>query len=181
MNDLKQQVLSALGSGVTDRLTSEFGLPADKAQKVLPEVTPSILSSLKGAIENPTSNTDLLSTLAGRFLNSDTSAPAADSSLAATLLGGNMGGLADKLASMLGVDAGKASGIIAAVVPMVLNFIGTKAHEAEGNDLEALAGMFGVSGGLAGVLGSVLGGKGKGKGGGSLLGGLTGMLGGGKK
>ncbi|NNF04783.1 MAG: hypothetical protein HKN17_09980 [Rhodothermales bacterium] len=177
MNDLKQQILGALGSGVASRLTSEFGLPAEKAEKVLPEVTPSILSSLKGAVENPASNAGLISTLAGRFLNGDTSAPAADSGLAANLLGGEMGGLAGKLSSMLGVDSGKATGIIAAVVPMVLNFIGTKAHEADGGDLEALAGMLGASGGVGGMLGSVLGGAGK-KSGGSLLGGLAGMFGG---
>lgn len=174
MEALKQQIMSALGSKVTEMVGQQFGLPQQKAEQVLPEVTPPVLSSLQGALQNPQSNVGLLTTIASQFLNDKDAAPSSGmGDLAQQLLGSQLGGVVGSLSQSLGIDSGKAQSILTAVVPMVLNFLGTKAHRAEGNDLEALGRMLGVSDGLGGLMGTLL----KGSDAGSLLGGLSGLFG----
>ncbi len=177
MEALKNQIMSALGGQVTEMLGRQFGLPQEKAAEVLPEVAPPVLSSLQAALQNPQEHLGVLQTLATQFLNDREDVPATPdaSGLVSQLLGDRFGGVVSTLSQRLGLDTGKAQGILATVVPMVLNFIGTRAHQAEGNDLEALARMLGVSGGgLGGLLGSLM----KGSDAGSLLGSAGSMLGG---
>ncbi|QXD17046.1 DUF937 domain-containing protein [Rhodocaloribacter litoris] len=173
MEALKNQILSALGGQVTEILGRQFGLPQEKAAQVLPAVTPPVLTSLQEALQNPQEHLGLLQALASQFLNDREDVPSQGlAGLAGQVLGDRFGGVASALSRHLGLDASKAQGILETVVPMVLNFIGTRAHQAEGNDLEALARMLGVSGG--GLLGSLT----KGSDAGSLLGGAGSLLGG---
>ena len=158
-DQLKDQVVGALGTQVSQMVSQRFGVAQPKADDVLPTVTPPVLASLQDALQNPQANVGVLTTLAGQFLNDRDAAPKDGmGDVVQNLLGSRFGGLAGTLAQTLGVEPGKARQILVAVVPMVLNFIGTKAHQAEGNDLEALGRMLGVDSGLAGMLGGLLGG-----------------------
>lgn len=174
LDQLKDQVVGALGTQVSQMVSQRFGVAQPKADQVLPQVTPPVLASLKESLRNPQDNIGLLTTLAGQFLNDREAAPTSGmGDVVQNLLGSRFGGLAGTLAQTLGVEPAKAQQILTAVVPMVLNFIGTKAHRAEGNDLEALGRMLGVEGGLGGALGGLLGGSGAG----SLAKGLGGLFG----
>lgn len=167
--------MSALGPQVTNMVSQRFQLPKDKAERVLPEVAPSVLSSLQDVLQNPQQNIGLLTKLSDRFLNDrePSNLEEGDGAVTQELLGGKLGTIASMLSNTLGIDASKSQSILSTVVPMVLNFIGKRAHSAEGNDLESLAKMFGVQGGLVDILGSFAGKSTEG----SILGKITGMFG----
>ncbi len=175
MDALKEHIMNALGSQVTDLLGRQFGLAPEKAEQVLPEVTPPVLSSLQDALQNPQNHLGLLQGIASQFLNDrDTPPSSGMGDLVHQLLGSRLGDVAGSLSQRLGIDAGTAQRILATVVPMVLNVLGTRAHQAEGNDLDALGRMLGASGGLGGLMGSLLKGSSDA---GSLLGSLGGLFG----
>lgn len=173
LDQLQHQIINALGPQATQKVSQQFGLSEQKAEQVLPEVTPPLLGSLQGALQNPQNNASLLTSLAGTFLNSDQTPPSTDGGLVQNLLGGQFGQLVSSLAGRFNIEPAKAQQIITGVAPMVLNYLGTRAHESEGNDLDALGSMLGVSGGVGGALGNLLGDSGAG----SVAKGLGGLFG----
>ncbi len=160
--DLLNDLLSKLGPKVTEQVSSQFGLSQESADKVLPSIAPAIASSLQDKLASggQSAISELMSGAAGGDGNG---------SLVSNLFGSQLDSITKNFAGQVGVDSGKAQGILGAVVPLVMSFITNKAGGGAGN----LASVLSSLGGLKEMAGPVAGLAAKS----GLLGKLSGMFG----
>ena len=145
MSDLMGTLISALGPEVSQQVQSQFKLPAETSEQVLPAITDLLQSGLQEKAESGDVS-DLLGGLAGMLGgNQDTGSGSGAEDLLgglANMLGGghssgggvgdiigalfgsNISGMADGLAAKLGIDSNVAHGILQMVVPMVMSYFG---------------------------------------------------------
>ncbi len=160
--DFVNDLISNLGPKVTEQVTSKFGLPQETAEKVLPSIVPTVASSLQEKLSGGDENalTGLLSSVTG---GQD------GGSALSNLFGSKLDSVVSSFAGQVGVDSGKAQGILGSVVPMIMSFISNKS----GGSLGSVSSMIGNLGGVSSIADSVGGAAGKS----GVLGKLSGMFG----
>lgn len=148
LNSVKDQAIGAF---------TQHGLSADQATQAFPVAASGLSEGIMGAVTggNMGGVTDLLTSALGGGGSSLTSNPLFQSLL---------GGIAGNLTSKLGLGSGVANTALGAVLPMLLSKIGGAAQangDADGiglDDIMALAGGGGSTGGLLGKAAGMLGG-----------------------
>ncbi len=133
MQAVLDQLTSVLGPQVADMLDERTGLAPDTAKRAVPAVAQPILQGLRTKLDAPAQNTDTLMKLY-RFMT-DTSRPAtpeatspasgSDATLALVeqLTGQSTDGLAERVASTLGIEPGTAQTVIRVVAPKIFAFL----------------------------------------------------------
>ena len=166
-------ILGALtaGSAVND-MGKQFNMNSNQVNSVITSALPTLI----GAMQKNTATESGASSLAGALLshlgdgiNLSSASLTDGSKILGHILGGNSNNFITALAQKNGVSTNQASGILSAILPMLLGLIG-KGQKSTNTSV----------GGLGGLLGSILGGgasaqpQASGSGLGSLLGGAMG-------
>ncbi len=140
MNDLIENMLSAVGPEISEKVRSQFGLSADVSEKVLPGVAELVTDTLAGRGEEADAG-DLISTLTN--LVEQDGAEQSDS-LLEQFFGTGLSSAISGFAEKLGVDGDTSRGILQAVVPQVLSYFTESAGK------EGLSGLLSLMGGRGG-------------------------------
>ena len=192
MGNLIEDFMGAMGSQVTDQLSSGLGIDKGIAGAVIPQVLPMILGGLKkqkdergGAervdhILNKYGSSSVLDDIGGLF------AQKAQDSNPDPALGGLLGDAGVQASNLFGkqfgLDGNTAAKIIPMLAPVVLGYL-TKTRDsgAGSSGIASLLDQDGDGSILDDVAGFLMNGLSGGSSGGGLLGGLLGSLLGGKK
>ncbi|HSU49443.1 MAG TPA: hypothetical protein VLJ41_02590 [Segetibacter sp.] len=147
-----------------DAIINNPAIPNDKNEEVVADASSSIVAGLKTAAAN--GNTEDLMNL---FKNG--AAAAATSPVAQNI----QGGFAQNLMQKFGLDAGKAGGIAASLIPMVLQKFVHKTNDPNDNtfNLSSVLGSLAGSGGVGNIINSLSGGDNDG---GGIMGKIGGMF-----
>lgn len=144
-------ILGALtaGSAVSD-MGKQFNLNSNKVNSVITSALPTLI----GAMQKNTATESGAASLAGALLshlgdgiNLSSASLTDGSKILGHILGGNSNNFISALAQKNGVSNSQASGILSAILPMLLGLIG-KGQKSTNTSV----------GGLGGLLGSILGG-----------------------
>lgn len=141
MSDLMSTLISSLGPEISQQVQSQFKLPAETSEQVLPAVADMMKSGLQEKAASGDIG-DLLGGLTSMLGGSDSSSGGAGDLLGA-MFGSNTSGMADGLAKKLGIDSNIANGILQMVVPMVMSFFSKESGSgSSGGGLADLVSMF---------------------------------------
>ncbi len=178
-----------LGKNVVEGITRNTDASAEETQAVVSSALPALLGALQRNAGNAGGAQGILNALSARHDGSilDNIAAALSSQDTAAdgngilkhMLGEKRGTLEHAISGQTGVSAGKVSGILAMLAPVVMGYLGKQSRDSQvqgGDGLQDLLG--GLLGGQSGnnILGSLLDQNGDGKLGLDDLGGLLGGL-----